>query len=84
MDGEDSALKILFCVILRLTFFVEAWTQGTETLPKASIDGIGSGWSELKEKDFANVNCERDKWSWKNGVFWASLRQFPEFLPLNQ
>jgi hypothetical protein len=37
-------------------------------LPKAVIDGTGPGWKELSEQDFANVNCDEDTWSWKEGV----------------
>lgn len=37
-------------------------------LPKAVIDGTGPGWKELSERDFANVNCDKDTWSWKDGV----------------
>jgi hypothetical protein len=37
-------------------------------LPKAFIDGTGPGWRELGEKDFENVNCAADTWTWKDGV----------------
>lgn len=37
-------------------------------LRKAGIDGAGPGWRELGEKDFVNVNCDPDTWSWKEGV----------------
>lgn len=36
--------------------------------PKAMIDGTGPGWRELGEKDFTNVNCNPDTWTWKDGV----------------
>ena len=36
-------------------------------LPKATIDGTGLGWRTLGEKDFVNVNCADDTWSWKDG-----------------
>lgn len=32
--------------------------------PKAFVDGAGPGWKELGEKDFTNVNCDEDTWSW--------------------
>ncbi len=35
--------------------------------PKAFIDGEGPGWVALGEKDFANVNCEPETWTWKDG-----------------
>lgn len=37
-------------------------------LPAAMIDGTGPGWVTLGEKDFANVNCLDNTWSWKDGV----------------
>jgi hypothetical protein len=38
------------------------------SLPKAFIDGAGPGWKDLGEKDFVNVNCAADTWTWKDGV----------------
>jgi hypothetical protein len=35
--------------------------------PKAFIDGEGLGWVALEEKDFTNVNCDPDTWTWKDG-----------------
>ncbi len=32
------------------------------------IDGTGKGWVALGEKEFQNVNCAADTWSWKDGV----------------
>ena len=37
------------------------------TTPRATIDGTGPGWRSLGEADFANVNCNPDTWSWKDG-----------------
>jgi hypothetical protein len=37
------------------------------TAPKL-IEGTGEGWVALGEKDFQNVNCADDTWSWKEGV----------------
>lgn len=37
-------------------------------LPKAFVDGNGPGWKALGEKDFVNVNCNEDTWTWKDGV----------------
>ncbi|HUY31305.1 MAG TPA: DUF1080 domain-containing protein [Pirellulales bacterium] len=36
--------------------------------PKAFIDGSGLDWKELGEADFVNVNCDKDTWTWKDGV----------------
>ena len=32
------------------------------------IDGQGEGWAVLGEKDFKNVNCAEDTWTFKDGV----------------
>jgi hypothetical protein len=37
-------------------------------LPKASIDGTGTGWKSLGEDDFTNVNCEPETWTWKDDL----------------
>jgi hypothetical protein len=34
-------------------------------LPKAFVDGTGTGWRTLGEEDFVNVNCDPQTWSWK-------------------
>ncbi len=36
-------------------------------LPKAFIDGIGPGWVQLKEADFADVNGNPETWEWNDG-----------------
>ena len=41
-------------------------------LPRAFIDGTGPGWRTLEEKDFVNVNCDPDTWTWKDGVAHAT------------
>lgn len=37
-------------------------------LPKAFIDGDGPGWTPLQEKDFENVNTDKDTWTWKGDL----------------
>jgi Domain of Unknown Function (DUF1080) len=37
------------------------------TLPRAGIDGSGPGWRALGEEDFAQVNCNPETWTWKDG-----------------
>ncbi len=64
--------KMLICVLICHSIFIWAWAQGTESLPKAFLDGMGPGWNELKEEDFANVNCGRDTWSWKMGTLYCT------------
>jgi hypothetical protein len=36
-------------------------------MPKAFVDGIGPGWRELGEADFAPVNGNADTWTFKDG-----------------
>jgi len=36
-------------------------------LPKARIDGTGTGWKSLGKDDFTHVNCAPDTWTWKDG-----------------
>lgn len=38
------------------------------TLPRAFIDGNGPDWQTLDGKDFVNVNCDADTWTWSDGV----------------
>jgi hypothetical protein len=38
------------------------------TLPKAWIDGTGSGWRALGEDDFTAVNCAAETWTWKGNT----------------
>lgn len=35
--------------------------------PKAFVDGIGPDWRDLMEKDFVQVNCDKETWTWKGG-----------------
>jgi hypothetical protein len=43
--------------------------RGDEPAPvtKATIDGSGSSWRALGEKDFVHVNCDPDTWTWNGG-----------------
>jgi hypothetical protein len=37
-------------------------------VPRAFVDGKGPDWHTLKGDDFANVNCNEDTWTWKDGA----------------
>ncbi|HEY5312263.1 MAG TPA: DUF1080 domain-containing protein, partial [Pirellulales bacterium] len=39
-----------------------------QSLPKATIDGIGPGWKPLGAADFVNVNGQPDTWTWTDGA----------------
>ncbi|MCA9212278.1 MAG: DUF1080 domain-containing protein, partial [Planctomycetales bacterium] len=45
-----------------------AAATGSSSLKQATINGIGDGWRTLTENDFVNVNCDKDTWTWKDGV----------------
>jgi hypothetical protein len=55
------------CLCVFLTAGIRA-QQPTTPLPKAVIDGTGTGWSVLDKEHFVNVNCEPDTWTWTNGI----------------
>jgi len=62
--------KFLFCALLAcfgasLSADGEAANE-TLALPKATIDGTGTGWRALGEKDFLPVNCKPETWTWTN------------------
>lgn len=70
-----------FCVYLPASLFAEDQVNSSETvlrqaegtsLPKATIDGEGPGWKVLGEKDFFNVNCKPDTFSWTNGTAYCT------------
>jgi len=37
-------------------------------LPKAYLNGTGTGWRTLGENDFTNVNCDAGTWTWKGDL----------------
>lgn len=43
-------------------------SRAADKLPRAFINGEGPGWRSLGEKDFINVNCDDDTWTWKDGL----------------
>lgn len=44
-----------------------ATAEDAAAAPKAFIDGTGLGWVALGEKDFTNVNCDAETWTWQDG-----------------
>ena len=63
-------LVSLLCAAAILNSFTS--TAEDARLPKASLDGTGTGWRALDAKDFTNVNCSPDTWSWTNGVIFCT------------
>ena len=39
--------------------------EGLKHLARACVDGTEPGWRAQGERDFANVNCRLDTWTWK-------------------
>lgn len=63
---RPSICNILFLAASHL------WTSlcsvaASEPLPKASLDGTGPGWTELRQEYFTKVNCDPETWTWKDG-----------------
>jgi hypothetical protein len=50
-----------------LAAFSQAADETVEPVVKAFIDGQGPGWVDLTGKDFVNVNCHEDTWTWEGG-----------------
>lgn len=66
-----SSVRAVGLVVLSVSsalVFQRGFTQEPQNLPKAFVDGTGIGWKALDEKDFVNVNCNPDTWSWKDGL----------------
>jgi hypothetical protein len=62
MPAPRSGIYVLVCSIALVT----AVTAGDS--PKAYVDGTGLGWKQLGGKDFVNVNCDKDTWTWEDGA----------------
>ncbi|HZL90582.1 MAG TPA: DUF1080 domain-containing protein [Pirellulaceae bacterium] len=62
-----TILAALF-ISANLTLARQSLAQDQPSLPKAAIDGTGPGWKELGEKDFVNVNGDKDTWTWKDDL----------------
>jgi hypothetical protein len=61
-------MKHLVALFLLVMGAITLARAADPVLPKAAIDGTGPGWQTLGERDFANVNCDADTWSWKDGT----------------
>ncbi len=56
------------CFIVASASYIEIANAQEDALPKAFVNGEGTGWREMGEADFVNVNCAPDTWSFKDGV----------------
>lgn len=60
-------IALLLAVVIPLSLNADKGDD-KPALRKAFVDGSGPDWKELGEKDFVNVNCDKDTWAWKKGV----------------
>jgi len=65
-------INIRLGAVLALLLTAIAAAQAADELPKAFIDGNGTGWRVMKEDEFTNVNCNEDTWSWKDGTIYCT------------
>lgn len=65
---QNTYLPRVFVIVALLGPNGAIVAEEQSTLPKSFIDGSGPGWSKLGEKDFVNVNCNPDTWTWQDGV----------------
>jgi hypothetical protein len=62
-----AVLGCLLAIAAPVTLAVSDEPSGSD-LPRACIDGNGPGWRVLGEEDFAQVNCNPETWTWKDGA----------------
>ena len=53
---------------MTLATFARPLPDDAPAPPRAFIDGTGPGWVALREDDFAQVNCDKDTWTWKGDL----------------
>lgn len=69
MSRYSNRCRGMFVLVsLWLGASAPAGAQGQPDMPKAFVDGAGTGWVALRESDFTNVNCQPETWTWKDGL----------------
>lgn len=69
--NRASLVRFVGLVGLSLTCrlcFCHGFAQEPPNLPRAFIEARGPGWKPLGEKDFVDVNCRPETWTWKNDL----------------
>jgi len=61
-------LSLIGIFLISATPFRVGLTEGPQNPPRAFVDDTGPGWRALGEKDFTNVNCQQDTWTWKDDL----------------
>ncbi len=64
----NTAQLLPVCSALLLSGLLAFAAEDSGALPKACIDGTGTGWRALSLGDFTNVNCHADTWTTSDGV----------------
>ena len=54
--------------LLTLSLLAIAKANDQTNLPKAFLDGAGLGWRPLEQRDFVNVNCSPNTWTFEDGL----------------
>ena len=60
--------RSVFWIGCLLTPLATAAAAEPSALPRAYLDGTGSGWKELGGEDFVRVNCDPETWQFKDGM----------------
>jgi hypothetical protein len=63
-----QVMSLIGISLLSVLSFRSVPPEDPQNLPKAFVDGTGPGWRSLGEKDFTNVNCFPDTWTWKDDL----------------
>lgn len=67
-SGKWLSIALLAAVFVQVTIAADAKQEpakADEKIVPAFSRGEGPGWVDLTGKDFLNVNCWEDTWSWK-------------------
>ena len=59
----SRTVGVVMCVVL-----VSVTAAEEPAAKQAFIDGVGDGWVTLGEKDFTVANCDKDTWTFKDGI----------------
>lgn len=66
MKTSWSRRAMVWSVVVMACVSLNAASLKAEDKPKL-VEGKGEGWVEFTQKDFVNVNCNEDTWTWKGG-----------------
>jgi len=61
-------VNLAACLLVLFVTLTFGMADEPAELPKAYLDGTGTGWTALGENDFANVNGDAGTWTWKGDL----------------